>query len=59
MADDPARLSHDLRSPLSVIEMLAGVLERDTGGLSAEQRADYAGRIRRAAAEIRTLLDRP
>ena len=59
MADDPARLAHDLRSPLSVIEMLAGVLERDAGGLSAEQRADYARRIRRAAADIRTLLDEP
>jgi signal transduction histidine kinase len=61
MADDPAaeeqrRLAHDLRSPLAVIEMLAGVLERDEG-VSPEQRADYAGRIRRAAGEIRALLD--
>ena len=62
MADDPAaeeqrRLAHDLRSPLAVIEMLSGVLERDDG-LAPEQRADYARRIRKAAGEIRDLLDR-
>ncbi len=62
MADDPAaerqrRLAHDLRSPLAVIEMLSGVLERDAD-LPAEQRADYARRIRKAAGEIRDLLDR-
>ena len=62
MADEPEgsfnRLAHDIRSPLAVVEMLAALLERDTGGLTPEQRADYARRIRKAAADIRDVLDR-
>jgi K+-sensing histidine kinase KdpD len=59
MADEPdsRRLVHDLRSPLAVIDGFAALLARDDAELTEEQRADYARRIRDAAAEIRTLLD--
>ena len=52
------RLVHDLRSPLAIIDGFAALLARDDGELSAEQRADYAARIRAAAAEMRALIDR-
>ena len=59
MADpDPvARLIHDLRSPLTVVEGFAHLLERDDERLDHEQRMEYAQRIKAAAAEIRELLD--
>ena len=52
------QLVHDLRSPLMVIDGFAALLARDDGSLTAEQRADYAARIRAAATEMRTLIDR-
>ena len=54
---DHRRLVHDLRSPLAVIDGFSALLERDDGSLSAEQRADFARRIRAAAAEMRSVLD--
>ena len=60
MPDEPdsvARLIHDLRSPLTVVEGFAGALARDEAALTAEQRADYARRIADAAAELRTAID--
>ncbi len=58
MADDAlARLVHDLRSPLMVVEAFATTLAGDEGRLTAMQRADYARRIADAAAEIRTAID--
>jgi signal transduction histidine kinase len=51
-------LIHDLRSPLMIVDGFAALLARDDGSLSAEQRADYAARIRDAAADMRGLLDR-
>jgi K+-sensing histidine kinase KdpD len=56
--DSLAALLHDLRSPLAVVEVYSGVLERDDGKLSAEQRAEFSRRIRSAAAEMRDALDR-
>jgi K+-sensing histidine kinase KdpD len=53
-----ASLLHDLRSPLAVVEVYSGVLERDDGQLSPEQRAEFTRRIRTAAAEMRDALDR-
>jgi K+-sensing histidine kinase KdpD len=53
-----ASLLHDLRSPLAVVEVYSGVLERDDGQLSPEQRAEFMRRIRTAAAEMRDALDR-
>lgn len=59
--DDPdarlAKLVHDLRSPLMVADGFAQLLARDTGALSAEQRADFAGRIAEAMEDMRALLD--
>jgi signal transduction histidine kinase len=60
MADDDAGrrgLVHDLRSPLAIVDGFSALLERDDGALSDEQRREYAGRIRAAAAEMRALLD--
>lgn len=55
---DPLRsLVHDLRSPLAIVDGFSALLERDDGSLSVEKRADYAARIRAAAAEMRGLLD--
>lgn len=53
---DPARLRHDLRTPLAVILGFADLLATD-GDLDAEQRRDYARRISNAALEMRDLLD--
>lgn len=58
MADEALRaLVHDLRSPLAIIDGFAALLAKDDGSLTAEQRADYATRIRAAATEMRTALD--
>lgn len=60
-ADEPSaltRLVHDLRSPLTVVEGLAHLLERDAERLDGEQRAAYAQRIKAAAADMRALIDR-
>lgn len=58
MADDPLRaLVHDLRSPLAIIDGFAALLARDEGGLTPEQRKDYAIRIRTAAGEMRRAID--
>jgi signal transduction histidine kinase len=54
---DVRRLIHDLRNPLAIIDGFSALLARDDGTLTAEQRADYARRIRAAAAEMRGLLD--
>ena len=52
-----AKLVHDLRSPLMVAEGFSQLLARDTGNLTAEQRADFAARIQAAMADMRALLD--
>ena len=60
MPDEPTalvRLVHDLRSPLMVAEGFAQLLARDDGKLTPEQRADFAGRVESAMADMRALLD--
>ena len=63
MADPPdpderlAKLVHDLRSPLMVADGFAQLLARDEGKLTPEQRADFAGRVQSAMADMRSLLD--
>ena len=52
-----AALVHDLRGPLAVVEGFATLLARDAGGLTPEQRGDYARRAAAAAAELRERLD--
>jgi signal transduction histidine kinase len=56
--DEHRRLVHDLRTPLSVVEIFSALLERDDGRLTDAQRREYAERIRRATAEMRALLER-
>ena len=55
---DSRQLIHDLRSPLMIVDGFASLLARDDGSLTDEQRADYAARIRAAAADMRELIDR-
>ena len=55
---DLRELVHDLRSPLAIIDGFSALLERDDGSLDPEKRADFARRIRSAAADMRDLLDR-
>ena len=52
------RLVHDLRTPLTIVEGFAHLLERDEAKLGPEQRAEYAHRIKDAAGEMRAMLDR-
>ncbi len=52
-----AKLVHDLRSPLMVADGFAQLLARDTGSLTPEQRAEFAGRVQSAMADMRALLD--
>jgi signal transduction histidine kinase len=55
--DDPlGRLIHDIRTPLTVVDGFAQLLERDTTSTPGD-RADYLDRIREGARDIRRLLD--
>ncbi len=51
------RLVHDLRTPLTIVEGFAHLLERDDQRLDPDQRVEYAHRIKAAAGEMRVLLD--
>jgi signal transduction histidine kinase len=50
------RLRHDLRTPLTIIAGFAEVLASDRS-ISDDDRREFAGRIQRAADEIRRLID--
>jgi len=52
------KLVHDLRTPLTIVEGFAHLLERDGATMDPDQRAEYAHRIKAAAGEMRELLDR-
>ncbi len=52
------RLVHDLRTPLTIVEGFAHLLERDDEKLDPDRRLEYAHRIKVAAGEMRELLDR-
>lgn len=62
--DDPAggdvlkRLVHDLRTPLTIVEGFAHLIERDDARMDHDQRIEYAHRIKAAAGEMREMLDR-
>jgi signal transduction histidine kinase len=62
MADDEreplAALAHELRSPLTVVELYSGMLEAKGAELSDDQREEYVARIRRAVADMREAIDR-
>ncbi len=58
MNDDELRkLVHDLRTPLTVVEGFARMLERGEGRLSAEERAEFLSRIIEAAKQMNEILD--
>ena len=51
------KLVHDLRTPLTVVEGFARMLERGEGRLSPEDRAEFLSRILEAAGQMGTILD--
>jgi K+-sensing histidine kinase KdpD len=58
MNDDELRkLVHDLRTPLTVVEGFARMLERGEGRLSEEDRAEFLSRIIEAARQMSEILD--
>ncbi len=55
--DELKRLVHDLRTPLTIVEGFAHLIERDDARMDDELRVEYAHRIKAAAGEMRELLD--
>lgn len=59
--EDPAerlsRLVHDLRTPLTIVQGFAELLNRGGIGLDDERRDEYLGRILQAGREMKNILD--
>jgi K+-sensing histidine kinase KdpD len=55
--DELRKLVHDLRTPLTVVEGFARMLERGEGRLSQEDRAEFLARIIEAARQMSDILD--
>jgi signal transduction histidine kinase len=59
--DDPSerlsRLVHDLRTPLTIVQGFAELLDRGGGNLDDDRRAEYLGRILQAGREMKDILD--
>jgi signal transduction histidine kinase len=59
--DDPherlARLVHDLRTPLTIVQGFAELLDRGGDKLDDARRTEYLGRISQAGREMRDILD--
>jgi signal transduction histidine kinase len=59
--DDPnerlSRLVHDLRTPLTIVQGFAELLDRGAVTLDEERRAEYLGRIAAAGREMKEILD--
>jgi K+-sensing histidine kinase KdpD len=51
------KLVHDLRTPLTVVEGFARMLQRGEGKLSQEDRAEFLARILEAAGQMSDILD--
>jgi K+-sensing histidine kinase KdpD len=51
------KLVHDLRTPLTVVEGFARMLERGEGRISPEDRAEFLARIVEAAGQMAEILD--
>ena len=51
-------LVHDLRTPLTIIQGFADLLERRGAALSQEERDEFLGRIGEAARDMAAILDR-
>jgi signal transduction histidine kinase len=52
-----ARLVHDLRTPLTIVQGFAELLERGGTALDDQRRTEYLGRIATASREMKTILD--
>jgi signal transduction histidine kinase len=52
-----ARLVHDLRTPLTIVQGFAELLDRGSATLDEERRAEYLGRIAQAGREMKDILD--
>jgi K+-sensing histidine kinase KdpD len=51
------KLVHDLRSPLTVIQGFAKMLERGEGKLSDEDRQEFVARILEATGQMNEMID--
>jgi signal transduction histidine kinase len=52
-----ARLVHDLRTPLTIVQGFAELLDRGGSSLDEARRAEYLGRIAAASREMKEILD--
>ena len=52
-----ARLVHDLRTPLTIVQGFAELLDRGAVSLDEARRAEYLGRIAAAGREMKDILD--
>jgi signal transduction histidine kinase len=52
-----ARLVHDLRTPLTIVQGFAELLDRAGSGLDDARRTEYLGRIAAAGREMKEILD--
>ena len=52
-----ARLAHDLRTPLTIVQGFSELLQRNREALTSAQQDEYLARIAAAATERRELLD--
>lgn len=52
-----AKLVHDLRTPLTIVQGFAELLDRGHTTLDESRRAEYLGRIAQAGREMKEILD--
>jgi signal transduction histidine kinase len=52
-----ARLVHDLRTPLTIVQGFAELLDRGAATLDDARRSEYLGRIAQAGREMKDILD--
>ena len=52
-----ARLVHDLRTPLTIVQGFAELLDRGADKLDDTRRTEYLGRIAQASREMKDILD--
>jgi signal transduction histidine kinase len=52
-----ARLVHDLRTPLTIVQGFAELLDRGGVALDDARRSEYLGRIAAAGREMKDILD--
>jgi signal transduction histidine kinase len=55
--DRLVKLVHDLRTPLTIVQGFAELLERRAATLSDEERGEYVARIAAAARDMKDILD--